>query len=275
MYLYFCFVFSIGLYITLRKPLKCKILIIISIVIHTIGAILQVIFYFGLYTNEDYFDLAPPVTRYAHFGFSYYGAFAFIFLWKSWNGNSIQTFLSNLHKLKPLLKMPISSKIYMCIGLMLSAPASGIKLSCASDISIVYTVKDVAFHFISDSSGKGTISIYVLTYFAYIRLLRYIFPLCVLSFCFFITNCIKRNQESIEKEVKDKDTHKDCVIKDVIENMNEIAKVVNEFDSIFTVDVAWFIFICLNGFICHLYTIILWKDCDSYDPKLCCAIPYY
>ena len=38
-----------------RKPLKCKILIIISVVIHTIGAILQVTFYFGLYTNEKLF----------------------------------------------------------------------------------------------------------------------------------------------------------------------------------------------------------------------------
>ena len=58
------------------------------------------------------------------------------------------------------------------------------------------------------------------------------------------------------------------MIIDVIEKMNEIAKVGNEFDSIFTMDVAWFIFICLNDFVCHLYTIILWKDCDSYDPTL-------
>ena len=90
----------------------------------------------------------------------------------------------------------------MCIGLMLTAPALGIKLFCATDISIVHTVKDVAFHFIPDASGKGAISFYVLTYFAYIHLLRFIFPLYVLSVCFFIANCIKRNQESIEKEVR-------------------------------------------------------------------------
>ena len=85
---------------------KYKISITLSVVIKIIGAAVVIIFLYGLHTSEDYHKLLPPIVRYINFSLTYVFLFSFIFLWKSWRGNSVQNTNVNLQKLQPNNDLP-------------------------------------------------------------------------------------------------------------------------------------------------------------------------
>ena len=91
----------------------------------------------------------------------------------------------------------------------------------------------------------------------------FILALYILSTCIYIGNCVRNIENSLEKQLENKLFYDETVIEDVIEKFNEVISVVNEFDSIFTIDIAWLIIMC---FIYHFYLIILYSGCDAYDP---------
>ena len=136
---------------------KGKILMIMSVIINILGMALQLSFVCGLYTNKTYTIISVPIIQYIHFSSLYITVFAFIFLWKSWKRNAVQKFNSSLQMLRKNLNIPLSSKLWLVMCMVLSVVAMGIRIYTTLDTYVMENMKTFAIHFISENDIRSTL----------------------------------------------------------------------------------------------------------------------